>query len=248
MNTAIRLAIGAAAVVLVAGMGFNLLPSGSGIGGGPSATPTTTPTPTPSPIALPLYPEELEVPEPGTYLIDEPFPFPVTISVPAGWVGTVGGVYAAYLDLESGSGAAGASIAFSLSQMIYADPCSDGGFLDPQPGPTVDDLATALAALPGLDATDATDVTVDGYRGKQLSLTAPDNFDGCTLSSDGYRIWQLPLGSVHSFAPGQRKALWILDVDGERLVVSADTFPATTPQQSSEVQEILDSIRIEPVT
>jgi hypothetical protein len=241
MNPSIRLAVGAAAVVLVAVIGSNFLPSGSGVGGGPAATPTPTPTPSPTPIALPLDPQTLVVSEPGTYVIDDPFPIPVTISVPPGWVGKVGGPYAAYLDKEGG----GAAIAFSLSQSIYADPCRDRGFLDPQPGPTVDDLAIALAGLPGLDATTAADVTVDGYHGKQLTLTAPDTFDGCTLTRDGYRIWQLPLGAIFSFTPGQRMALWILDVDGKRLVVSSDTFPATTAQESSEVQEILVSIHIE---
>jgi hypothetical protein len=241
MNITIRFAIGAAAVVLVAVIGFNFFPSGSGVGGGPAATPTLAPTPTRTPIPLPLHPRTLVISEPGTYVIDDPFPIPVTISLSPGWVGKVGGQYAAYLDKPS------AAIAFSLSQRIYADPCTGRGFLDPQPGPTVDDLASALGSLPGFDVIAPTEVTVDGYRGKQLTLTAPDNFDGCTLSRDGYRLWQLPLGLIFSFTPGQRMALWILDVEGERLVVSSDTFPATTAQELAEIQEILDSIRIEAV-
>jgi len=242
MNSTIRLAIGAAAVAVAAVIGINFLPSGSGIGGGPAATPTPAPTPTPTPIAFPVYPQTLVVPELGTYRAGDPFPIPVTINVPAGWVGKVGGEYAAYLDKPSGSGAA---VAFSLSQSIFADPCKDRGLLDPQPGPTVDDLASALAGLPGFGVTTPTEVTVDGYRGKQLTLTAPDTFDGCTLSRDGYRVWQLPVGAIFSFTPGQRMALRIVDVNGQRLVVSADTFPATTAQELAEVQEILDSIRIE---
>lgn len=241
VNITIRFAIGAAAVVLVAVIGFNLLPSGSGVGGGPAATPTPAPTPTPTPIPLPLHPQALVISEPGTYLIDDPFPIPVTISLSPGWVGKVGGPYAAYLDKPS------AAIAFSLSQIIYADPCTYRGFLDPQPGPTVDDLASALGSLPGFDVITPTEVTVDGYRGKQLTLTAPDNFEGCKLSIGEYRLWQLPLGMIFSFTPGQRMALWILDVEGERLVVSSDTFPATTAQELAEIQEVLDSIRIETV-
>lgn len=244
MVSTIRLAGLAAALVVAVVLGINFLPGGSGIGGGPAATPTPAltpaPTPTPAPIAFPLYPQLLVVPERGTYLISDPFPLSVTISVPAGWVGKVGGPYAAYLDKATG----GAAIAFSLSQRIYADPCNDSGFLDPQPGPTVDDLSTALASLPGLDVTTPTEITVDGYRGMQLTLIAPDTFDGCILSSDGYPVWQLPLGATFSMTPGQHVALWILDVNGERLVVSSDTYPATTAQEQAEVQEILDSIRI----
>jgi len=245
MNSTIRLAIGAAAVAVAAVIGINFLPSGSGIGGGPAATPTPAPTPTPTPIAFPVYPQTLVVPELGSYRAGDPFPIPVTINVPAGWVGNVGGPYAAYLNKPSSGANGGAAIAFSLSQSIYADPCNDRGFLDPQPGPTVDDLASALAGLPGLGVTTPTEVTVDGYRGKQLTLTAPDNFDGCTLSREGYRLWQLPLGAIFSLTPGERMALWIVDVNGKRLVVSSETFPATTAQQQAEAQEVLDSIHIE---
>ena len=245
MNATIRLAIGAAALVVAAVIGINFLPSGSGIGGGPAATPTPAPTPTPTPIAFPVYPQTLVVPELGSYRAGDPFPIPVTINVPAGWVGNVGGPYAAYLNKPSSGANGGAAIAFSLSQSIYADPCRNQRFLDPQPGPTVDDLASALASLPGFDVTNPTEVTVDGYRGKQLTLTAPDNFDGCTLSREGYRLWQLPLGAIFSLTPGERMALWIVDVNGQRLVVSSETFPATTAQQQAEAQEILDSIHIE---
>jgi hypothetical protein len=245
MNPTLRFAIGAAAVVLVAVIGLNLLPGGSGIEGGPAANPTPAPTPTPTPIRLPPYDPPLVTRERGTYLAGDPFPIPVTITVPAGWEGKVGGPYAAFLDKEGDGRNGGAAIAFTLSQSIYADPCNDRGFLDPQPGPSVDDLASALANLPALDVTTPTEVTVDGYRGKQLTLTAPDNVDGCTLPSGEYRVWELPLGRIFRITPGQRMTLWILDVDGERLVVSADTFQATSTEELSEVQEILDSIRIE---
>lgn len=105
----------------------------------------------------------------------------------------------------------------------------------------------ALASLPGLDVTTPTDITVDGYRGKQLTLMAPDTFDGCTLGREGYVIWQLPLGAMFTMTPGERDQVWILDVDGERLVVDVPELPSSTAQQRAEVQAILDSIQIEPV-
>jgi hypothetical protein len=244
MNATIRLAIGAAALVVAAIIGFSVLPSGSGVGGGPAATPTPVPTPTPTPIALPLNPQELTMTEHSTYLAGDPFQIPITFTAPAGWSGKVGGPYAAYLD-SGPSETETAAIELSLSQAIYADPCHDRGFLAPQPGPTVDDLAAALASLPGFDATSPTAVTVDGYGGKQLTLTAPANFAGCTLSPDGYRLWQLPLGGILSFSPYQRTTLRIVDVKGKRLVVSSDTWPTTSAQELAEVQGILESIRIE---
>jgi len=207
------------------------------------AAQTPAPTPTAAPIALPLSPGDPQVLNGGAYLVRDPFPIPVTVTVPAGWTGELAGPYAVFFDNGGADGRA--TISLTLSQSIYADPCTDRGLLNPQPGPTVDDLASALARLPGFTATTPTDLAVAGFRGKQLTLTAPDNFNSCVLSSDGYRIWQLPEGHVFSFAPGERMALWILDVNGKRLVVSGETLPGTTAQDQAKVRAILDSIRIE---
>ena len=62
---------------------------------------------------------------------------------------------------------------------IYADPCQ-WELVDPPFGPTVDDLVSAWANVPGFDATATSDVTVDGYAGKQIEFTVPDyNEDEC---------------------------------------------------------------------
>lgn len=207
------------------------------------ATPASTPTPTPTPI--PLTSQTLVVPELATYQAGDPFPIPVTMTVPADWQGKVGGPHAVVLTNPGGSVNAGADIAFSLNQTLYADPCTGGADLAPQPGPTVDDLAAALASLPGLTATTPTAVTVDGFSGKQLTLTAPDGSGACTGSPDGYRVWRLPLGGILAMTPGEQMALWILDVNGQRLVVSSETYSATTAQEKAEAKVILDSIHIE---
>lgn len=245
MNIPSRIAVAAAAVLALAVIGVIAFPKGSGVAGpGPTPSATPMPIPTPSPIALPLNPQQLSVVETGTYLAGRPFQIPITMTVPAGWFGKVGGPYAAYLDNGADARNGGAGITLSLSQTIYADPCHDRGFLTPQPGPTVDDLTAALASLPGFDATTPTEVTVDGHNGKQLTLTAPANFDACTLSADGYRLWQLPLGAILSFSPGQRTTLRIVDVNGTRLIVSSDAYPTTSAQGLTAVQQILDSIHI----
>ena len=121
---------------------------------------------------------------------------------------------------------------------MCADPCNYQGLLDPLPGPSVDDLAAALASLPGLDATTPTDVTMDGYEGKQLTLTAPASFEGCTLSPEGtFRIWELPLGAtLRPWTAGERDRMWILDVDGQRLVIQAPEKPGATAASKAEVQ------------
>ena len=150
-----------------------------------------------------------------------------------------------FLEQANGPGA----VAFSIFESVYADPChNDKGLISPLPGPSVDDLATALASMRGLDVTTPTDVTVAGFHGKQLTLTAPASFAGCTLTPDGnFRVWKLPLGATNDMTPGERDRVWILDVGGQRLVIDALETPDQTAEGKTEVQGILDSIGIAPV-
>lgn len=250
-----RFAIGAVAVLTISAViGLSVLPGASGVRTGSLATAAASPSPTPTAPPIPLRGvAPATVLKAGVYTASTPFPIPVTFTLPAGWVGQVGGPYAVWLQkgpaaAQGGwlAGTGGAEIALTLSQRLYADPCHDRGFLDPQPTATVDGLTSALITLPGLEATTPTDVTVDGYRGKQLTLTAPGDFSACGMSPDGYVLWRLPLGAVVSFTPGGRLTLWILDVRGQPLVVSAQTQPETSSQDQAEVQAIMASIHFGP--
>jgi hypothetical protein len=227
------------AILVVALVGINLISPGNGGVGQPAPTPTPSPTPTPLALGTGSAPGSLE---PGTYAIADPFLVPLTVSVPAGWTGNIGGPYHVQLEPSSGQG-----VFLSIFDKVYADPCHyNQGLLSPLPGPTVDDLATALAGVPGLQATTPTDVTVAGYQGKQLTLTAPASFAGCTLSPDGYLVWELPLGARKTMNPNERDRVWVLDVGGQRLVIDAPESPGETAQARAEVQGVLDSLRFAP--
>lgn len=233
LTNAIRIAAVAGAVGLAI-MGFGLL----SLGGAPDGPPAT---PTPTPRALTV---DRSLPGPGTYVTADPFLVRVTFTLPAGWDSTMGGPY--FVDLGRTYRPGGVSL--SIFDKVRADPCHPNqGLLDPAPGPMVGDLATALASVPGLAATTPTDVTVDGYAGKHFTLTAPTSFEGCSISEDGYVIWELPLGGTNDMSPGERAQLWILDVEGERLVIHTSEIPGQSPQEMAEFQGILDSIRIAPI-
>jgi len=237
MGNVMRLAaLAAALVVAVAGM--NLFLPGGGLG-----LPQVSPTPMPTPRGTLVVGDVVPLPA-GTYVTADDFLVRVTFTVPADWDGHLGGPYLADLGRQYGPGA----VLISIFDKLYADPCQYKGLLDPSPGPSVDDLATALASVPGLNATTPTDVTFAGYQGKQLTLTAPASFDACTLSPEGtFQVWQLPLGGNYEMAPGQHDRVWILDVDGQRIVISAIEAPGQSPQDKADVQGILDSIRLAPI-
>ena len=234
MFTMFRIAAVAGAILLAV-VGFGLLSSGGG--------PGPTPMPTASPMALTMG--TLGQLQPGTYVTAHPFLARVTFTVPTGWEGLMGGPYLVDLGKPAQPGA----VSFQVFDTVYADPCDfSKGPLAPRPGPSVDDLATALVGLPRLGVTAPTDITIDGYRGKQFTLTAPSDLTGCTLSPDGnLLLWELPLGARIGMTRGEVDRVWILDVDGQRLVIVAPEHPgALNAPSKAEVQAVLDSIRIAP--
>ncbi|MDQ4036163.1 MAG: hypothetical protein M3153_09545 [Chloroflexota bacterium] len=142
-----------------------------------------------------------------------------------------------------------ATMGASTVDNVVIDPCQpDLGFQDPAVGPTVDDLVAALRAVPGLTLSAPTDVTQDGYSGVRLDYVPPDEFDNC-LDDMGQAILMSVDNSVpadHGFihAPNGADAvsLYIYDVDGTRVVITA----AYTENRRDELDAMLASIRFEP--
>jgi hypothetical protein len=256
MNSTFKLAIAVAAVVVVALVGINVLPS-SGDVGGPVLTqpPTQTPAPTPSPSqsALPVIRDgPLPV---GTYTIgpavkDSFFECPDTpgcsntiglvLTVPDGWSGV--GNESILLTVGENAPPAGAGLLFTRGAGLYNDPCHFESPPGIPVGPTAEDFASALADHPLLDVTTPVDVSLAGYFGKYVDLQVPSDPAGCDVG-DVYRPWE---PGLYAQGPGQRWHLWILDVDGQRVVVQSTDYAGTSAQDRAELQAIVDSIKIEP--
>ena len=107
---------------------------------------------------------------------------------------------------------------------LYADACETAG-TEFDPGPSVDDLAAALASLEGFESTEPIDVTLNGYEGKRVALTVPADVDVRNPDCVGgqYSLWS----NRWYQASGQTDDLWILDVDGQRQVLTFSTTPNT---------------------
>jgi hypothetical protein len=132
---------------------------------------------------------------------------------------------------------------------LVTDGCLDHTPLEPPVGPTVDDLATALAQLAPFEVTQPpTDVTLFGYEGQHLELTVPaGGLTGCV--DHELHSW-ISTNNGGAFAgydgAGQTEEFWILDVEGTRLVLVAFDSPTSTEEVVAERDAIFDSIRIEP--
>jgi hypothetical protein len=246
MNPPIRIAIAAAAVAAVAVVAIRLQPP-DGIGALPTPPPTASPTASerltsapslaPGPTALPLGGSLAA----RTYVIGDPFQLQVSLDVTEGWsvwgaVSSAGaGIYK-----DSPDPPAGKAIVVTIVDEVYVDPCDrTKGTTDP--GPTPNDLATALASQPATQASAISDVTLAGYSGKYVEYTFDSRGEpGCSRLVR----WAMSVGPREAISDEHDK-VWILDVDGVRLVIDAASFSGASPADHADMQAIVESIQIE---
>jgi hypothetical protein len=129
---------------------------------------------------------------------------------------------------------------------IYGASCEWTG-TEFDPGPTVEDLAQALRAVPGRNATEPSPVTVGGIEGLYVEWSVPDDADFESCDEGVFESWEGDVGGTDRYQqlPGQVDRMWILDVDGERLVVNAFYLPGTPDSDRNEIDEIIGSIQFE---
>ena len=107
------------------------------------------------------------------------------------------------------------------------------------------------------NATTPTPVKLDGHVGKFLEWSVPSdmvvhgdaNFQGCDVfPGNGHRdfVSWFAHGSTqndrYQQVPGQVDRLWILDVDGQRLVVDATYSPFTQRTEREALERVVNSI------
>ena len=136
-------------------------------------------------------------------------------------------------------------VEFSIVGNAFPDPCHPVG-MDPQLGPTVDDLVNALTSMAGTEAGAVTDVQVDGHAGKQFDLTTtvvPADA-GCE-DATWLSLW-MGTGETIVAVPGPTDMRFtVVDVDGTRLVIWTQSFgtDASTIAELEEAYAIIDSVR-----
>lgn len=227
--------------ILAASNAFVIAVAGCGVVGGSStsATPiSASPTVAASPADHAFLPGgELEA---GTYPIDglDGPPLDITVTVPDGWEGLAG-----FAVLKND-----VSLGFWIVENLYVDPCHASlGLMDPPPGPTVHDLATALAAQPLRNGTDPAPIEIDGHPGETVTLEVPVDADLSACDDDEYGSWSSEEhGARGHQTPGERDRIMIVDVDGIRLVIDASTFPGSSAGDVAQLQSVIDSIQLAP--
>ena len=242
MNTFAKLGIAAAAVVVVAVIGFNLLPASSGVGGGSNLSPSPSlslpPSPSPSPAADFPPKGDLVIGQHAMKLAGVPLTFNVAIS---GWVSN--GEWG--IDRSTGMTPDGAGFIFWSTQTpvgVFTDPCA---YVKGPPLASAADLAAAVASLPGIDVVSGpTDVTVDGHPAKHVVITIREDI-GCR--PEQFNLWYAPRADLARYASelGSTIRVWIVDVNGKLVWFDGETYKGAGPEPGQQIQQIVDSIQFE---
>ena len=126
---------------------------------------------------------------------------------------------------------------------VDRDPCGEPlDLIDP--GWTVEDLADSFDEQLLTDMTPAVPVEVGGYSGLYAELKAPDDIDFTTCGQGKFELWVSdPGGGRYMQEPGQVDRLWILDVNGDRVILMATAVPSVSGAQMQELTEIVESTR-----
>jgi hypothetical protein len=202
----------------------------------PTATTETTATAAPDDaIAMPTT-DSLE---PGRYFVEfGGYRFTFT-AADAGWSADVGagGVY------QGEDNDLAVFWPGGVVSRLYSDPCAPGSAFDP--GPSVDELANALASLDGFETTAPADATVSGYHGKRVAITVPMDVDVRSFEC-GAGKYSLNLDRWFQ-ASGQTDDIRILDLDGERQTVTTSNTPETAPEISAQLDALVETLVIEPI-
>jgi hypothetical protein len=181
------------------------------------------------------------------YAIDGLLPARITFSVPGGWY------YGGYQLREAialrhdYTGA----IWFGQPANVFQDACHWRlGPKDPPLGPTAFDLAEVLRAIPALQPSTPQAVSFGSFSGLRMTIRDGEPASGCDEDRLGvfFNTWSYwPMLRDSSDLEGPRQStLYILDVDGSRLVIELQRTDDAGSYVNEELQQILGSIEITP--
>jgi hypothetical protein len=222
------------AVVAVMAIGARqLLPHQTAITPAGKPTPSHTAPPEQA-VRLWELPQSSQL-DPGRYVLavdsedgSSPPQVPV-LSVPNGFEGIEGGRGVRTGDLER-------YVWVWETQWINSHPCKADSGIETV-GLSVADLANALTGQPLRSHAAPIPVQVGGYDGLYLELSVPNDIDISACPDQQFRLWP---GRWQEH-PGQVDMVWIVDVEGQRIIFDASHEPTASPAEVAELKDMVTS-------
>ena len=158
----------------------------------------------------------------------------IAIKLPAGWFN-----YNGWAVNDGGP----LGLAFWDVAKVYSTGCRWQGKPLIDPGRTVDGLARTLALRPLRHATRPRSAVLGGFHGMYLRWSVPSKIDFSRCGQGYFESWTGRGWSTDRWQQGQVDRLWIVDINGKRLVVDANYMPSATLKQRAELDRIVHSIK-----
>jgi hypothetical protein len=242
LNSAYKVVLAAAGVLVAAIVGYNLLP-GSTVG-----PPTASPSPSLAPTAAPatVGPSPTIPPLPaggaldGTYLVTSNTQTPFQVTVPAGWTVTSGMITKGDFYNERNA----VLLRPWIVSHVYSDSCQWQGAMQPV-GPSKAELVGALSAQTGREATGPDEVTLGGLPTTRFVLSVPGTFDAGACD-DGYLRPFPGANGNEDLAPpmfvGSITEIYVVETGGKATAIQAARYEGSSAADVAELQAVLDSI------
>jgi hypothetical protein len=204
----------------------------------PSRAPSAPPSPTATAAPVRPLPSSGQL-SAGRYVMGmADAPVDVEFTIGNGW--TSGGWY---VNTNAGS------ISFWTVPNVYTDACDVATLPDEKIGPTFDDLVTALDDQMNTDMSTPVDVVVGGHPGVRIELSPSDGArDMCEVLyfwtyPDGEPGRAIDLNESDSEYGSKVQPVWILDIDGERVVIVAWSF-TTDGAAADTIADVMDNMTL----
>jgi hypothetical protein len=149
----------------------------------------------------------------------------------------------------------GVGVALFTADGVFSDPChwdwnntGQADIGDVKVGPSVDDLVAALRANTYYTSTAAKPVTIDGFSGQELELQMPGgsyaHCDKDDPNDSGGHVFPFSGPALYTQGPANRWHLYILDVNGTRLIAVILSYAKTPQNDVNLAQNIIRTMRI----
>ena len=169
---------------------------------------------------------------------------PLTVTIPAGWYGEVGGGILLKNDRLPPDGS-GMIIFVGREYIVYGDACRWKTTLPDSPVTTVDELVAALSSQGSRTASKPVDITLGGYAGKSITLRVPDDVDFAECDPGYGGSWDCGDGDApcgwHTGSPTEIDTVYILDVDGQIMAWLTNYHVGTSAEDVAELEAIVQS-------
>ena len=89
--------------------------------------------------------------------------------------------------------------------------------------------------------------TIGGYPAWYVEVLIPSNFDFSQCDGGQVVLWETADGSVrYGLGPDEHNRLWVVDVDGQIVVIDAASSLFPSAEDTDELQAVIDSVVISP--